>query len=195
MRRRPPRSTRTDTLFLYTTLFRSPDGRSCRTPRSVPGHPAADRSTATTYPYNGLNGRKKRGGSEEGCVRMRRSRPGIGRRMRAVRPIRCCSGWRMVHRFLIRPMRLSLGRCSESSGECRSKMTGAGSEVVAARKIEAKAWFERLRDDICAAFEALEDELAGANAARFAEVAPGRFERKAWQRPEDRKSTRLNSSH
>src|SRR3546814_7408137 len=54
-----------------------PDGRSCRTPRSVPGHPAADRSTATTYPYNGLNGRKKRGGSEEGCVRMRRSRPGI----------------------------------------------------------------------------------------------------------------------
>src|SRR3546814_3714555 len=43
-----------------------PDGRSCRTPRSVPGHPAADRSTATTYPYNGLNGRKKRGGSAEG---------------------------------------------------------------------------------------------------------------------------------
>src|SRR3546814_18615517 len=26
MRRRPPRSTRTDTLFPYTTLFRSPDG-------------------------------------------------------------------------------------------------------------------------------------------------------------------------
>src|SRR3546814_14783464 len=97
----------------------------------------------------------------------------------------------MVHLFLIRPMRLSLGRCSDSAGECRSKMTGAGSEVVAARKIEAKAWFERLRDDICAAFEALEDELAGANAARFAEVAPGRFERKAWQRPDgsgDRKS-------
>src|SRR3546814_18803608 len=105
---------------------------------------------------------------------MRRSRPGIGRRMRAVRPIRCCSGWRMVHRFLIRPMRLSLGRCSESSGECRSKMTGAGSEVVAARKIEAKAWFERLRDDICAAFAALEDELAGAHAARFAARAEER---------------------
>src|SRR3546814_10562841 len=28
MRRRPPRSTRTDTLFPYTTLFRSPDGLS-----------------------------------------------------------------------------------------------------------------------------------------------------------------------
>src|SRR3546814_4038700 len=27
MRRRPPRSTRTDTLFPYTTLFRSPGGR------------------------------------------------------------------------------------------------------------------------------------------------------------------------
>src|SRR3546814_8035498 len=27
MRRRPPRSTRTDTLFPYTTLFRSPRGR------------------------------------------------------------------------------------------------------------------------------------------------------------------------
>ena len=64
-------------------------------------------------------------------------------------------------------------------------MTGAGSEVVAARKIEAKAWFERLRDDICAAFEALEDALAGANAERFADLPPGRFERKAWHRAGD----------
>src|SRR3546814_11843199 len=30
MIRRPPRSTRTDTLFPYTTLFRSPDGRQPR---------------------------------------------------------------------------------------------------------------------------------------------------------------------
>src|SRR3546814_14887346 len=29
MIRRPPRSTRTDTLFPYTTLFRSPTGRQC----------------------------------------------------------------------------------------------------------------------------------------------------------------------
>ena len=28
-----------------------------------------------------------------------------------------------------------------------------------ARKTRARAWFERLRDDICAAFEAIEDDL------------------------------------
>ncbi len=49
-----------------------------------------------------------------------------------------------------------------------------------ARKAEARTWFERLRDDICAAFEALEDALQGT----FAELAPGRFERKRWQRAE-----------
>ena len=50
------------------------------------------------------------------------------------------------------------------------------------RKARAAAWFGELRDSICAAFETLEDELAGANAERFAEVAPGRFERQAWER-------------
>jgi coproporphyrinogen III oxidase len=53
-----------------------------------------------------------------------------------------------------------------------------------ARKAQAKAWFEALRDDICAAFEALEDALSGANAERFADLPPGRFERQDWQRPE-----------
>ena len=46
----------------------------------------------------------------------------------------------------------------------------------------ASSWFAELRDRICAAFEALEDELSGANAERFADVPPGRFERKNWQR-------------
>jgi coproporphyrinogen III oxidase len=41
-------------------------------------------------------------------------------------------------------------------------------------------WFAALRDRICAAFEAIEDELAG---ARPAGSAPGRFERRDWQRP------------
>src|SRR3546814_11643889 len=42
MIRRPPRSTRTDTLFPYTTLFRSPDhdqGERSRPHPSLGGHP------------------------------------------------------------------------------------------------------------------------------------------------------------
>ena len=57
------------------------------------------------------------------------------------------------------------------------------SEVVDQRKARARAWFEELRDSICAAFEALEDELTGANAERFAGLPPGRFERTTWERP------------
>ena len=51
------------------------------------------------------------------------------------------------------------------------------------QKQRASAWFAELRDKICAAFESLEDALEGPNAEHFADVAPGRFERKAWQRP------------
>ncbi|WP_420345128.1 oxygen-dependent coproporphyrinogen oxidase [Pelagibius sp.] len=58
------------------------------------------------------------------------------------------------------------------------------SDPIEDRKQQAKAWFEDLRDRICAAFEALEDEIDGPNAERFAEHAPGRFERKAWDRPD-----------
>jgi coproporphyrinogen III oxidase len=50
---------------------------------------------------------------------------------------------------------------------------------TAERKDRAKAWFESLRDDICAAFEAIEDDYAGPLKDR----EPGRFERKAWERP------------
>ena len=46
-----------------------------------------------------------------------------------------------------------------------------------ARKERASAWFETLRDDICAAFEAIEDE------AETAGARPGRFARKPWERP------------
>jgi coproporphyrinogen III oxidase len=49
-----------------------------------------------------------------------------------------------------------------------------------ARKARARAWFESLRDEICAAFEAVEDGLP-ANAP-LAERAPGRFKRTPWQR-------------
>lgn len=50
--------------------------------------------------------------------------------------------------------------------------------VLDARKGEARAWFERLRDDICAAFEAIED---AAPPALYGEPT-GRFERTPWRR-------------
>ena len=45
------------------------------------------------------------------------------------------------------------------------------------RQERARSWFEALRDEICTAFEAIED------AAEAAGAPPGRFERKAWERP------------
>jgi coproporphyrinogen III oxidase len=51
----------------------------------------------------------------------------------------------------------------------------------AALKPDARAWFEALRDRLCAAFEAIEDEAAGL--AQYGPGTPGRFERKAWTRP------------
>jgi len=46
------------------------------------------------------------------------------------------------------------------------------------RKADTRAWFESLRDRICAEFEKIETELGGTHAG----LPPGRFERKAWQR-------------
>lgn len=43
---------------------------------------------------------------------------------------------------------------------------------------KAEAWFLDLRDQICTAFEKLEDGLTGAHA----ELPPGRFEQKQWER-------------
>lgn len=55
-----------------------------------------------------------------------------------------------------------------------------------ARKEQAAAWFKELRDQICASFEALEDQLTEAQS----DPAPtstqvGRFERKTWERPNE----------
>ena len=46
------------------------------------------------------------------------------------------------------------------------------------QKKRAAAWFDSLRDDLCAALEDLEDAFAGTGEAR----PPGRFERTAWER-------------
>ncbi|HLW28336.1 MAG TPA: oxygen-dependent coproporphyrinogen oxidase [Kiloniellales bacterium] len=49
-------------------------------------------------------------------------------------------------------------------------------------KERAEAWFEELRDRICAEFEAIEDELEGENLVRLDNSPAGRFERKSWER-------------
>jgi coproporphyrinogen III oxidase len=51
----------------------------------------------------------------------------------------------------------------------------------AAIKDEARAWFESLRDRLCAAFEAIEDEAAAI--PLYGGRGPGRFERTEWHRP------------
>jgi coproporphyrinogen III oxidase len=48
------------------------------------------------------------------------------------------------------------------------------------RKERARAWFTELRDRVCAAFEAIENEYSGPQPG-----SPGRFARKDWRRPTD----------
>jgi coproporphyrinogen III oxidase len=52
--------------------------------------------------------------------------------------------------------------------------------TIDSRKATARAWFERLRDDICAAFETVEDALPAG--ARYADQPAGRFVRTPWER-------------
>ena len=55
--------------------------------------------------------------------------------------------------------------------------------LLDARKTRARTWFETLRDDICAAFEALEAALPAR--APLADRAAGRFVRTPWSRADD----------
>jgi coproporphyrinogen III oxidase len=52
--------------------------------------------------------------------------------------------------------------------------------ILDERKSRARAWFEALRDEICAAFEQLEDALPAG--APLGQSEPGRFLRSPWQR-------------
>jgi coproporphyrinogen III oxidase len=52
--------------------------------------------------------------------------------------------------------------------------------TLEARKSQARGWFEHLRNDICAALEALEDALP--TTAPMDDQKPGRFARTPWQR-------------
>src|SRR5208282_1961314 len=50
------------------------------------------------------------------------------------------------------------------------------------RKERATTWLRDLRDHICAEFEKIETEL---RSTEHAQLPPGRFERKQWQREND----------
>ena len=62
---------------------------------------------------------------------------------------------------------------------CRP-MSTPDEQLITARKTRARAWFEALRDEICAAFEALEDTLPAG--APLSDHAAGRFVRTPWER-------------
>src|SRR5512141_2505667 len=51
---------------------------------------------------------------------------------------------------------------------------------IESRKTKARAWFEALRDDICASLEAIENALPGS--APLADRPAGRFVRTPWNR-------------
>jgi coproporphyrinogen III oxidase len=53
-------------------------------------------------------------------------------------------------------------------------------EILTQRQVQARAWFEALRDRICAALELIEDDLPAG--APLCELPPGRFARTPWER-------------
>src|SRR3546814_5371460 len=70
MIRRPPRSTRTDTLFPYTTLFRSPEAGTGSSPRTAGSSPSAKpasegRAAATRAPTRSWPCKRTTARSEE----------------------------------------------------------------------------------------------------------------------------------
>ncbi|MEJ8572251.1 oxygen-dependent coproporphyrinogen oxidase [Microbaculum marinum] len=56
----------------------------------------------------------------------------------------------------------------------------ANEDTLESRKARAREWFETLRDRICAAFEAIEDDLPAGTL--LSDRPAGRFARKPWQR-------------
>jgi len=54
-------------------------------------------------------------------------------------------------------------------------------ENIEQKQLIVEAWFKKLRDDICATFETLEDQLEGP----YSDREPGRFIRTPWRRSEN----------
>src|SRR5262249_23041518 len=69
------------------------------------------------------------------------------------------------------------GRSREQPAYCRGEAKMDAGQLEG-RRAQAKLWFEALRDDICAAFERIEDD---APAALYGD-GPGRFVRTPWSR-------------
>jgi coproporphyrinogen III oxidase len=65
--------------------------------------------------------------------------------------------------------------------DLKTDLAGASAPADHPLAAPARAWFEELRDRICTAFEAIENELAS---GPHAGDPAGRFERTAWTRPE-----------
>jgi coproporphyrinogen III oxidase len=61
--------------------------------------------------------------------------------------------------------------------------TDAGTDALQMQKERARVWFENLRDHVCAALEAIEDEAEGS--PLYAGEKPGRFLRTPWTRSEE----------
>jgi len=59
-------------------------------------------------------------------------------------------------------------------------------DITSQHKQHARMWFESLRDEICAAFEAIEDAVTGPNESSA--LPPGRFKRTEWKRPPERRA-------
>jgi coproporphyrinogen III oxidase len=68
--------------------------------------------------------------------------------------------------------------CGEGTGF--KEFLAVDANLIEARKNQARAWFETLRDQIVAAFEQLENTLPVDGP--LGDRAPGRFERKSWTR-------------
>lgn len=64
------------------------------------------------------------------------------------------------------------------------------SDHTAEQKAEAAAWFKDLQNQICEAFETLEDELTG---GRYTDMEPGRFEHKPWSRENNEEANESGS--